>query len=180
MDKEEIARLLIMSQKGDRNALEKLCKESEQLMRNYFLFKFKDIEIVNDLCQETYTRLIKSLPNIREPIKYKNFLLKTSFYVIQDYLRKNVSHKNNKRSIDDLMDTTVLIDKKISVDDQVISKLDLQNALKKLPEKSQLILKLQSEGYKYLEIAEELNLTESAVKMQVKRSLMKLNDLLFK
>ena len=52
--------------------------------------------------------------------------------------------------------------------------IDFKKALKNLPEKSQLILKLQSEGYKYSEIAKMLGLSESAVKMQVKRSVEKL------
>ena len=179
MNKELLVDLLIKSQNNDSLALEKLCRISEQFVRNYFLYKFKDLDTVNDLCQETFARLIKSIPNVREPAKYKNFVLKTAFFVMQDFLRKKATLNNQNSSFEDLQESNFsLADQDIILDEKVISKIDLANALKELPQKSQYILQLQSEGYKYQEIAEKLGLSESAIKMQVKRSLQKLCDLL--
>lgn len=180
MDEEILINLLIKAQSGDKNSLEKLCKFSEEFIRNYFVYKFKDSNVVNDLCQETYSRLMNSYLNIREPIKYKNFVLKTAFFVVQDFLRKKIKINNKTDSIDELDEYKLSIyNINENFDEQVISEIDLKNALKKLPPKSQLILKMHSEGYKYHEIAEKLGLTESAIKMQVKRSLKKLSELLF-
>jgi len=160
--------------------LEKLCKYSEEFIRNYFTYKFKDVNVVDDLCQETYSRLINSFVNIREPVKYKNFVLKTAFFVVQDFLRKKVKIHSKMDSLYDLEDYKFSVyDVNASFDEHVISEIDLKNALKKLPPKSQLILKMQSEGYRYHEIANKLGLSESAIKMQVKRSLKKLSELLF-
>jgi len=180
MDESILIDLLIKAQSGDKIALEKLCKYSEEFIRNYFTYKFKDVNVVDDLCQETYSRLINSFVNIREPVKYKNFVLKTAFFVVQDFLRKKVKIHSKMDSLYDLEDYKFSVyDVNASFDEHVISEIDLKNALKKLPPKSQLILKMQSEGYRYHEIANKLGLSESAIKMQVKRSLKKLSELLF-
>ena len=50
---------------------------------------------------------------------------------------------------------------------------------RKIPEKTRKILLLKAEGYKYEEIAEKMNLTLSGVKMQIKRSIEKLQIQLF-
>jgi len=178
MDKEIIANLVRKTHKGDKQALEQLCRMSEQFMRNYFIYKFKDENIVNDLCQETYTRLIKSLPNIREPVKYKSFVLKIAFHVMQDFFRKKTANYETN-SYQDLKESNLSTDDPyMSFDERVITRVDVRNAIKKLPKKSQYILQLQSDGYKYQEIAKKLDLSESAIKMQIKRSYKKLNDLL--
>lgn len=179
MDKEILVKILIKAQNGDRAALDNFCKISELLIRNYFIHKFRDNEIVNDLCQETYTRLVKSFTNIREPQKYKHFVLKTAFYVLQDFLR-NKAKENQKIICFESMDEVRVNEEGIykSIDEQVLSNIDLKNALEKLPQKSQNIIKMHVQGYKYHEIAEKMRLSESAIKMQVKRSLQKLNDLL--
>jgi RNA polymerase sigma-70 factor (ECF subfamily) len=63
--------------------------------------------------------------------------------------------------------------------DYILSKLDLETAMEKLPSKTQQILQMRAEGYKYEEIAEALKISESGVKMQVKRGVEKLKILVF-
>ena len=102
MDKDTLVNLLKEAQNGNRDALEKLCKFSVQFVRNYFTYRFKDIETINDLCQETFIRLVNSFQNIREPTKYKNFVLKTAFYVAQDFLRTKSTIRAKISSLDDV------------------------------------------------------------------------------
>ncbi len=49
--------------------------------------------------------------------------------------------------------------------------MDLTEALNKLSEKSREIILLKSQGYDYEEISEQMGLSVSGVKMQVKRTL---------
>ncbi|NDC87360.1 MAG: sigma-70 family RNA polymerase sigma factor, partial [Bacteroidetes bacterium] len=57
-------------------------------------------------------------------------------------------------------------------------RLDVQQAVAQLPERAREILELKEIGYKYQEIAHMLGLTESAIKMQVKRAYERLQEIL--
>jgi len=177
MDKKLFVNLLLKAQDGDKNAFEALCKNSEQFLRSYFSFRFKDKNIVDDLCQETYMRLLKSYKNIEEPLKYKEFVLKTAFYVVHDFFRRKFRPNNIKNYPDNWQESLAPIVQE-NPDEQHAHLMDLKKAMGKLPEKSQYILQLQSEGYMYKEIAAKLGVSQSAIKMQIKRSLEKLNELL--
>ncbi len=174
--KKQLADLVLKALNGNRESLELLCHKAGQFMRSYFLRKFQDENVVDDLCQETYFRLLKSFKNIQEPTKFKNFVLKTSFHVLQDFLRDKIKNTNTFSNNENKYET--LDSRTLSSSKQIIESVDIKSALSKLPEKSQLILKLNSEGFKYHEIATMVNLSESAVKMQVKRSLKKIKSIM--
>lgn len=175
MNSEELIDLVNKVQKGDKKALKALCLYAGGIMSPYFKRKFYDDNIVNDLVQETYKRLLNSFNNIREPMRFKNFVLKTAFHVVQDYFREKIKNNQNQTNIDftkSKSDGTIT--SSLQIDEGILNSIDIRSALKRLPEKSQLILRLQAEGYKYFEIAHMIGQSESAVKMQVKRSLEKL------
>jgi len=182
MNQQSLVNLFNRYKQGDRNSLEMLCKNAEQFIRGYFERKFSNIDTVNDLCQETFIRLMSSIDQINESMKFKNFVLKIAFHVMQDYFRQKyrsetidyledepLSETQPRHQIADTSDNT----------DSVIKKIDLENALKALPEISQKILHQYSEGFKLSEIAKNFDLSESAVKMQIKRNLEKLRSTLF-
>ena len=56
--------------------------------------------------------------------------------------------------------------------------MDLDRALATLSEHARAILEMRELGYPYAEIAESLDTTEAAVKMQVKRAFSRLRDVL--
>ena len=57
-------------------------------------------------------------------------------------------------------------------------RMDAERALGLLSEKARTILEMREYGYRYAEIARSLDMTEAAVKMQVKRALRKLRKVL--
>ena len=57
-------------------------------------------------------------------------------------------------------------------------RIDAERALGLLSEKVRTILEMREYGYRYAEIARSLDMTEAAVKMQVKRALRKLRKAL--
>lgn len=175
MDSNFISDLVIKYQNGDEKALELLCENIGQLLRDYFKRKIKDDDAINDLCQETYLRLLQNLSNIREPVKLKNFVLKTSFHVIQDFFRKKSKIKNDHSSDPDLNESdSDQFKTNLNPDDKILTGIDITNAIRKLPERSQLIIRLYAEGFKYNEISELVGMSESAIKMQIKRNLKKI------
>jgi RNA polymerase sigma factor (sigma-70 family) len=104
-------------------------------------------------------------------------------HVIQDYFRQK--YRRMEESIDNSPATTSYQEddlpegiKPTAASDRILRRVDLAKALAQLPEKSRQIVLMSADGYKYEEIAEELELSVSGVKMQVKRSLEKLRSIL--
>lgn len=179
---EKLASLYLAYQKGEKNALENLCKAFESIMRGYFRSKFSDVSLVDDLCQETYLRLLKNLPALKEPMKLKNFVLKVSYHVMQDHFREKY-HRQEEFSHTDIAGE----DKDATFTESIHShtpmanisdKMDMKKALAELPDKTRQILLLRADGYKFEEIAEKTGLSTSGVKMQAKRGMEKLKNLL--
>ncbi len=173
--------LIKKAQFGDRNALEKVCREVEQLVYNYFSRRFNDPEVVRDLTQDTYLKLIDNFDKIREPMKFNNYVVKIAFHVMQShlrtqYIREEIVMRDSYGFTENNQTSTNVVREQ----DEVINfdKFDLQAALRTLPEKTQKIFQLQSEGYKYQEIADMLDISLSTVKMQLKRNMEKLKKLL--
>jgi RNA polymerase sigma-70 factor (ECF subfamily) len=179
----ELADLLTKAQRGDQNALNLLCKELEKQVRGYFWVKFRDNDLVDDLAQETYLRLLKSLSTIREPMKLRSFVAKVAVHVTQDYFRGKYREKEEELEPHLL---TVPASKgelgrgsgPAALDDQAVQKVDLERALAELSDKARQIILLRAEGHKYEEISAQVGLTVSGVKMQVKRNLEKLKTAL--
>lgn len=182
LDKKELAKLLKKAQKGEPDALQKLCKALEGFIRGYFRKKFQDTALVDDLCQETYIRLLKNLPQVREEMKLTAFVAKVAFHVTQDYFRQK--YRRQEEALEADYEGTQAGQLKADIaaadqDERILDKLDLNKALQQLSEKSRMILMMKSEGYNYEEIAAEVGISVSGVKMQVKRSLEQLRVTLF-
>lgn len=179
--KAQLANLIKKAQLGDRAALEKVCREVEQLVHNYFSRRFNDPEVVLDLTQDTYLKLIDNFDKIREPMKFNNYVVKIAFHVMQSYLRTQyVREEIVMRDSYGLTVNNQTSPNVVREEDEVINfdRFDLKAALRMLPEKTQKIFQLQSEGYKYQEIADILDISLSTVKMQLKRNLEKLKEML--
>jgi RNA polymerase sigma-70 factor (ECF subfamily) len=180
----DFVRLLRNAQEGDRQSLQALCTGLQQIMRPYFTRKFRDPDIVDDLSQETQLRLLKSIPAIKAPVSLKNFVLKVAFHVTQDYFRQK--YRRNEYpfsstwvSSHQIRGSQGMPATQNNDSDFVISKLDIERAMEKLPEKTRRILQMKAEGYKYEEIGKMLAISVSAVKMQIKRGMEKLKNSIY-
>ena len=179
-----IVELLKRAQQGDQQSLQKLCVELKEIVRWYFLRKFQDPDIVDDLLQETYLRFLKNIPNIKEPMRLKNFILKVAFHVTQDYFRQKYRRNEDRFTEETTSEGEVKSPTNRTMNDNiasdyVLSKLDLEKAMGKLPKKTQKIIQMKADGYKYEEIAVMYKISVSGVKMQIKRGLEKLKISLF-
>ena len=172
----DLAALLTKAQGGDHSSLQTLCKELEGYVRRFFQKKFRADAVVDDLCQETFIRFLHNLPQIRDKMKLRSFVAKVAFHVMQDHFRQKY-RKSEERLEEDYQDETIQ-EPHLKVEnlenesaDDILNKVDLTEALNKLSEKSREIILLKSQGYDYEEISEQMGLSISGVKMQVKRTL---------
>lgn len=182
-----MATLLERAQRGDPVSLQLLCKKLENYIKGYFLKKFQNSFVADDLSQEAYMRLLKDLMQIRDHMKFKSFVARVLFHVSQDYLRQKYRLRSHVLSVSyatggiHYVDSNAEIQHKandVPNDVMILSKVDLEKALARLPEKSRDILMMRSAGYNYEEISAETGLTVSGVKMQVKRSMELVRDAL--
>ena len=167
---QRLAELLGKATRGDKAALNALCGELEPPLQRYFGRRFNNPDIVSELCQETFIRFLKNLPNVRESMSLRGFAIKIAIHVTQDYFRKKYRHPED-----------VELEERATEEnpaDSILQRIDLQNALNALPEQSRRILLMRADGYKYEEISERLDLSVSGVKMQVKRNLERLRSAL--
>ena len=129
-----IVELLKRAQQGDQQSLQKLCVELKEIVRWYFLRKFQDPDIVDDLLQETYLRFLKNIPNIKEPMRLKNFILKVAFHVTQDYFRQKYRRNEDRFTEETTSESEIKNQANRAMNDNiasdyVLSKLDLEKAL---------------------------------------------------
>jgi len=182
-DSKTLVGLLDQARSGDSGALHRLCGELEGFIRGYFRKRFRDPEVVNDLCQETHIRLLQNILTIRDHMRLRSFVAKVALHVSNDYLRKKY-RKRSRQALatpDPEGDVSQLsrIAGDTTTETTVIERVDLERALAQLPSKSRDILLLKSQGFNYDEISEEFGISVSGVKMQVKRGLAALRLLLF-
>lgn len=180
--KKHLARLLKRAQQHDRSALEELCKVLEQIVRGYFFKRFQDQNLVNDLSQEVYLRFLDNFPKIREPMKLKGFIFSISLRVMNDYFREEYQAEEiqlvEEIARDPVSETSSHQEISSSGSELLIEKMDLKKALARLPERTRTVLQMKSDGFKYEEIADELGVSLSTVKMQVVRGMEKLKNFL--
>ena len=166
-----LAGLLKKATAGDEAALNALCQELEPTIQKYFWYRFQNPDIVEELCQETFVRFLKNLPNIRDRMSLRSFVIKVAIHVTQDYFRKKYRHPEEELDAE-----TVASGENLS--EALLRNMDLRKALDQLPEQSRRILLMRADGYKYEEISAKTDLSVSGVKMQVKRNLAKLRSAL--
>jgi len=141
------------------------------------LFRFANTYVccpsqAEDIVQEVFIKLWES-PDIRINKSIKSYLFLMVRNRCIDHLRSlNIEDKNNKK----LIEALILSDSaNIEFDDEVSSKI--KSAIMELPEQCRNVFHMHIfDGLKHAEIAEELGISESAVKVQVYRAKNKLRD----
>ena len=168
-----LAELLDQASAGDETALNELCRELEPPVQKYFWFKFQNPDIVDELSQETFVRFLKNLPNIRDRMSLRSFIVKIAIHVTQDYFRKKYRHPEEELDAD-----AGGVTSGEDPAEAILRRVDLERALEELPEQSRRIMLMLADGYKYEEISARTQISVSGVKMQVKRNLAKLRSVL--
>lgn len=166
-----LAELLGRASAGDEAALNALCRELEPPVQKYFWSKFQNPDVVDELCQETFVRFLKNLPNVRDRMSLRSFIVKIAVHVTQDHFRKKYRHPEEALEAESVASDG-------DPAERILRRVDLEKALAELPEQSRRILLMRADGYKYEEISAKTQMSVSGVKMQVKRNLAKLRSAL--
>ncbi|PAP77532.1 RNA polymerase sigma factor [Rubrivirga marina] len=159
------------AQSGDDAAREALLSAVERPIRGFFRSRIGAAPEVDDLVQNALVRVHRGLDALNNPARFKAFAMKAALFELQDFYRGRYSSREA------LFDPDLPTPGSVGAED-VGLKLDLEGALAALTDHARTILEMRELGYPYAEIAETLDTTEAAVKMQVKRAFEKLRGLL--
>ncbi|MCY4158033.1 MAG: RNA polymerase sigma factor [Bacteroidetes bacterium] len=159
------------AQQGDESAMNLLLRRLTGVYKNYFRAKVGNQAIVDDLVQCSLLRVHSGLNVLRQPEKFKSFAMKAALFELHDYYRGRHSPKEKT------YDPEMLPEASDSSSQWSGSTFDVQRALETLTPHARRILELREHGYKYKEIAQILDTTETAVKMQVKRGFEKMKSI---
>ncbi|MBT8400115.1 MAG: RNA polymerase sigma factor [Rhodothermia bacterium] len=154
---------------GDEAARNSLMAYLEPIMRSFFISRIGSRVDVDDLVQNSLIRVFQSLGDVREPSSLKSFAMKGALYELHDYYRGRYRGKELTAS-DDLPDVVITSSEATAI--------DVARALESLSPHARRIIELREYGFRYAEIAEMVDSTEAAIKMQVKRAFERMKDLL--
>ena len=159
------------AQAGDGPARDRLLAGITPVLRGFFRNRIGGAPEVDDLVQNALVRVHRGLEALNNPERFKAFAMKAALFELQDFYRGRYSSREA------LFDPDLPTPGQTGPDD-VALRVDLEAALAELSEHARAIIEMRELGYPYAEIAQALDTTEAAVKMQVKRAFEKLRALL--
>ena len=155
------------AQAGDAAARDGLLGAVAPVLRSFFWGRIGRGPDADDLVQNALLRVHRGLESLQRADRFKAFAMKAALFELQDFYRGRYSSREA------LFDPDLPTPGSRAPDDVALH-IDLERALAELSEHARAILEMRELGYPYAEIAEALDTTEAAVKMQVKRAFEKL------
>lgn len=162
---------VVRAQQGDEAERERLLAALEPILRSFFRSRIGAGADADDLVQNTLIRVHRGLEALQNPARLKAFAMKAALFELQDFYRGRYSARES------LYDPDRPPSDPAGVGSAGL-RLDLERAMSTLTPHARRIVELRELGFPYAEIAETLETTEAAVKMQVKRAFKRLRDAL--
>jgi RNA polymerase sigma-70 factor (ECF subfamily) len=173
-EKEDMWRIwATKAQQGDKNAYNLLLKDILPYIRNIILPGCANPDWADDITQEVIISVHKSLKTYKSDYSFKSWLYSIIQFRKIDFLRAHYRLKDKKQILFDTQKENVTFS-------ALSGELkDIEGALDNLSDKQRKVFKLvKIEGYSAKEVAEEMKMSVSAVKVSVHRSTAKLKEVL--
>ncbi|MDE0427362.1 MAG: RNA polymerase sigma factor [Candidatus Poribacteria bacterium] len=165
---------------GDENAFTELHRRYRPNIYNYIAKKIEDRQDAEELVQDTFMKVWQHIHTLNEPDKVLNWMYRIAAQLIAGWHRKQKSASRRGSSVDvyeaegDIVASTALY-QTAEETAFIAERFDtLDKAIAQLPERDQRMIRLQSDGHSYEEIAEIRGETVSAVKNRLSRAKQKL------
>jgi RNA polymerase sigma factor (sigma-70 family) len=169
--------VLLLKTEGNGRYFTLLAERHEKAILKKCKSYTKDEDAAEDLCQEILIKLFLKAKDFNGNSKFSTWLFSVIHNTCIDYLRKN--KKNAHKVITEKMQNEVadLIDGVNEVSNE-LSEIILLELLEEMsPEEKLILLMKYKEKYSVKDIQLALNLSESAVKMRLKRARQKINSI---
>lgn len=147
--------------RGDRDALEALVRRYYGKIYNYIFFRLQDKETAEDLTQDVFVKLTKSIHLYRPTASFSAYLYRIAHNTLVDYYRISVQ-------TDEIPEDVQASDTISKVD----AKLDARQMLARLPSEQRECIELYYlQNLTFREISEVLTIPVSTAKSRVQRGL---------
>ena len=148
---------------NDPDAFKQLYCRYFNLLIRFAWYRLHSMDTARDLVQELFSRIWIKRSWINPDKSIKAYLYKSLNNLIINHTKL---HSSQTKSIEGISDEKVLAN-----ENDIESKIDLQNAIDSLPEKLKIVYTLNRfEGYKYSEIAEICNISVKAVEKRMSQA----------
>lgn len=164
--------------KGSMVAFELLVVYYEPRIRRMLYSLTQDSQLTQDLCQETFLAAYRALPRMNgEELRFAPWLYRIALNQVRSEWRR---HKHvsvvpfsspagyGEEAFDDAGEACLVSDEYF--EEQVVQRDLIERVMQQLPPTSVMCLMLDAEGFSYLEIAETLQDTLSAVRSRLSRA----------
>lgn len=163
------------AQSGDKKAYNELLRAIAPYIRNV-LIKSLSADNIDDVLQEVLISVHKSLNTYSPDRPFKPWLYSIIMFRRTDFLRKHYAGQEHKAAP---LEHADFHDSGVTKPDFAGEYKDIEAALSTLPEQQRRIFTmLKIEGYTAQEVANEMDMNESAVKVSAHRTMKKLKGLL--
>ena len=165
------------AQAGDKRAYSQLLSAIAPYIQNVIIKSLANQDAAEDIMQEVLISVHKSLDTYSSDRPFKPWLMAIVNFRRTDYLRKYYSQKKDKTASTD--ENYEFEAANVTIPTNAGELKDIEAALATLPEQQQRIFKMiKIEGYTAQEVANEMDMNESAVKVSAHRTMKKLQGIL--
>ena len=169
--------LAVKAQGGDKRAYAELLSALAPYVRNVIIKSLSNQDAAEDIAQEVLISVHKSLNSYSPERPFKPWLMAIVNFRRTDYLRKHYAQRQDKTSTID--DNPEYLAANVTNPSNLGELKDIEAALDKLPEQQRRIFSMiKIQGFTAQEVANELDMNESAVKVSAHRTMKKLQGLL--
>ena len=170
---------------GNENALAVLIKRHESKIYGFIYSKISDRDISNDIFQDTFIKVIKTLKSnsYNEEGKFLPWVMRISHNLIVDHYRKN-KKMPMLRETEEFSIFSILTDSSMNVEGRIITESiekDLQKIIKQLPEDQKEVLMMRMyQDLSFNEIAEQTGVSINTALGRMRYALMNLRKVIDK
>lgn len=162
---------------GDNQAFSTLIARHKKAIYKKCFGYVQDEDIAEDLCQEVLIRLYLQIKNFKNQAKFSTWLFSIIHNICIDHLRKDKKNLRNVLSEKLMNEIADLVEEEEEIPRELSIKI-FDDLLEQLtPEDKMLLLMKYKEKHHIKDIQQTLGISESAIKMRLKRAREKINKL---
>jgi RNA polymerase sigma-70 factor (ECF subfamily) len=145
---------------GNEEALSKLINRHKSRIYGFIYSKIKDTDIANDVFQDTFVKVIKTLKSnsYKEEDKFVSWVMRISHNLIMDHFRK-IKRMPIQRDTDEFSIFSILSDNSPNIENRIITnqiQIDLKKLIEELNDDQKEIVEMRLyRNMSFKEISEE-------------------------
>lgn len=174
---DEWQELAIAAQGGNKRAYAQLLGEISPYIKNSIVKSLANQDAAEDISQEVLISVHKSLSTYQPDKPFKPWLSAIINFRRTDYLRKYYAQREDKKAVTD--DNPEYLAANVTNPNNAGELKDIEAALNALPDiQNRIFRMIKIQGFSAKEVANELDMNESAVKVSAHRTMKKLQGML--